>query len=382
MDIKQKSLFMPAFFLWFLSELIAMDTTLYEIAGNGVLAVSHVVEYIVLFLLLIQCVFYQQYSWRQLICLAVLAVPILPASIVSKDLRFATLLLLIAASKNTEFDEIVRCTYYMLLCMIPLIILLCFMGVLPDHTTSALYRGVKTRYSLGFSLPNRLGFRIFQLFSCHFYLRRKDFRFRDWIYGIAAILFIYLVPNFLTSCYCIGLLLALALVDRMMEKYGVRMLSFYRNALIFIALLSNGMSLFLTWNGAKHGIWAYVDGWISYRFSFCHEALLKYGISLFGKNIAGSSDMLLDNGYVTILLRFGVAVYLFISISLLIQLVYSKKRDSALFLLLVVLAVDGISQEIIFRASYNVFLLALGDILYEKQGEQRITDIGKDKAAI
>lgn len=382
MDVKQKSLFMPAFFLWFLSELIAMDTTLSEIAGNGVLIVSHGIEYIVLFLLLVQCIFFQQYSWKQLICLAVFAVPILPVSVISGDLRFATLLLLIAAGKNTEFDEIVRNTYYILLFMIPLIILLCLVGVLPDHTTSALYRGIKTRYSLGFSLPNRLGFRIFQLFSCHFYLRRQNLRFRDWIYGIAAILFIYLVPNFLTSCYCIGLLLALSLADRMIEKYRAGMLYLYRNALVLVAVLSNGMSLFLTWNGAKHGIWADIDGWISYRFSFCHEVLLKYGISLLGKNITGSPSLLLDNGYVAILIRFGAAVYLLVSISLLAQLVYSKKREPALFLLLVVLAIDGISQEIIFRASYNVFLLALGDILYEKQGEQRITDAGKEQAAI
>ena len=85
----------------------------------------------------------------------------------------------IVAAKDADLDKIIRIAYKILLIMLAIIISICLLGFIENVT---LMRGNVERFSLGFSHPNQLGLRIFQLIACQCYVYRYRLRKRNYIY--------------------------------------------------------------------------------------------------------------------------------------------------------------------------------------------------------
>ena len=171
--IKADNFFIYIFVLWYSTEIL-YNSTLKDIMGISMNKISDIITWIV-FLLLVQILFLQTYSKRELFLIAGITFPIVLATVLSVHRTIMSAWMFIVAAKNVEFKQIIHTAYKILLIMIPIIFLLCLAGIIDNRI---LMRGSVRRYSLGFSHPNQLGLRTFQLAACHCYVDKDIFWYK------------------------------------------------------------------------------------------------------------------------------------------------------------------------------------------------------------
>jgi hypothetical protein len=357
--------------LWFGTEVL-FNSTLDKLFIWKMSDVNDQMALVVLVLLMIQIVFFQQYTVREVVIVATLSLPIIYATMNSDHNKMMSTWIFIIAAKYIDFDRIIRIAYYIELVMTVLVIYLFLSGVITEYT---LYRGSMIRHSLGFNHPNQLGIRLFLLIVCRCYIRLEKLHFLDWLIVIATAIFVNRVANSKTSFYA---LLILALIIAGYEFVNILKGSYdkYSGFLIFIAALSNVCSIYLSViNLKKHHIINHVNKLLSFRFSQCHRTMQYYGIKLFGQDvklifsrpgIGRTYHFWLDNAYMTILLRYGLIVFAIFSALYIITMHYLKRTEQHfLVAILCLYAIYGIMENNFFSMSQNLFLLLLSYPIYK-----------------
>ena len=168
--IKLNDFYLFIFALWYSSEIL-YNSTLKNIMGLSIARFSDITTWIVFGLLLVQILFFQTYTKRELLIIVSITIPIVIATVLSGQRTFMSAWMFIVAARNVEFRRIIYAAYKILLIMIPMIVLLCLLGIIDNRI---LMRGSVRRFSLGFSHPNQLGLRIFQLVACYCYVKWKN----------------------------------------------------------------------------------------------------------------------------------------------------------------------------------------------------------------
>ncbi len=377
MKVQKKNYFIYIFIFWYVAKIIC-STTFETICGIPVDTVSSMVNYLVLVLLMIHMVFFQSYGKKEFVIIAALSFPFLITAAVSRNFSLLSGWMFVVAAKDNDFEQTIGMVYRALFFSILFVFALYSCNIIEDYT---MVRGGVTRHSFGFSHPNQLGVRLFQLIACHCYLHRLKMRAVD--YGVAAVaaVFVYIVPNSQSSCMCIAALALLLSVVCLLEKYAERMLSFYGKCLIAAAALVNMSSVFLSLVDVKrNAVLQQVDRWMSYRFSHSFEVLQVYGIPLWGQKVLlmeeerqkmgmmdGAGRLYLDNAYMSLLIKYGVISYLIFSVAyLLLMNDCRKKRRYFTASILLVYALYGIMENAVFMMSHNIFLLAFAGMMYER----------------
>lgn len=335
-------------------------------------------DYFILALLSINIFCFQRYRRDELIRVALVSVPIVIATILSKNGNIMSCWLFIAASKNIELDKVIRKAEKIFIIMIPSIIILCFAGVLKNHIVMRGSVGT-VRMSLGFEHPNYLGGRIFQLFICIFYRRRGVFHFLDYIFIFSAILFVYFVPNSQTAYMTLIILVMVQAVYVLLNKYTKKGVQKLCTLLIFASLFLNVFSVYMgTRDLSSNKALSELDHFLSSRFSVCYTEVKLFGINMLGQDVNLSlkermargvyQGLYLDNAYLSLLIRFGVVVYVIFTAAYIYNL-YSCKRKNNIVLLLIlfVYSVYGVFERQMYLMSYNIFMLTFASLVYNKR---------------
>ncbi|HBA97998.1 MAG TPA: hypothetical protein DCZ23_07815 [Lachnospiraceae bacterium] len=119
---------------------------------------------------------------------------------------------------------------------------------------------------------------------------------------------------------------------------------------------------------ADSEIMAAINEFITGRLSLAYTGLKKYGITLFGKNIpmegfGGSTKhtkpyFFIDSSYLFILLRYGL-VFLGMVFIIYGVICYKNRQDTALMLVIVLLAISSSIDHHLMEEAYNPFAYAL-----------------------
>lgn len=363
------------FVLWYSTEIV-FSTTLETILGIPTSTLNSMLNWLIFVLLMFQILLLlPAYEKRELLIIVGISFPIVIATLLSDNKQILSAWMFIVAAKDESLDRIIHIAYKILMIMLPIVIILCMLGFIEDNTL--IMRGVK-RYSLGFSHPNQLGVRVFQLIVCHCYIYKEKLKTWNYLFIILAIVFIYAIPNSQTACICMIILLFLLLIYKCMEKRKPFILEIYTKCLWIGALLMNVLSLILTFIDIKaNPILARINGWMSSRFSHGHKIWMMYGVSFFGQKIYVSEEerklvditekLWLDNAYMSILLRHGIIVFLIFSIGYLWLIKYtSMQKQYILVIILSLYAIYGVMETILYQIAHNIFLLAFAGLLYRK----------------
>ena len=365
------------FILWYSTEIV-FNTTLETMMGISVLKISSIINWLVFLLLMVQIVVFQTYRKKELFIIALITIPIVTATVLAEHKSMLSAWMFIVASKNVNFKEIIKTAYVILLVEVPMIIIMCFAGVIDDRI---IMRNDRQRFSLGFSHPNQLGLRVFQLIVCHCYLRRDKFRIRDYIYILCAVLFSIYVPNSQTAYICLVILLLLVFLFGWLKEYHGMAMEIYMKGLVIGVFLLNLFSIVLTLvDVKKYPFLVQIDKWMSIRFSTGHRVWLLYGISFFGQKVyiteeerrmAGINRIFfLDNAYANILLRYGIFVFAIFSIGFLFLVkCEGKQKNYMLVIILFVYSLYGVMEAGLYMMTHNIFLLSFADVLYQKTDE-------------
>lgn len=357
---------------WFGSEVL-INSNIEKIFEVEIATINDYMSYVVLGLLGIQLFFLQDYQVRELLGIFFISLPVVIGTINSGHNILMSTWLFILATKYVDLDKVVEIHYYVLVIMLVIMFTLFGMGFIKDVL---LYRGSIVRHSFGFSHPNFLGMRVFQLALARAYIRRKNISIIDYIFLIAAIWFVYKYPNCKTAYYALAVFLILLIVYKAIGviENGREVLL---KAMSVMAGLVNVSCIILTIINVKsNSLLTKLDKAMSYRFSLCHNVYRKYGISLLGQNIdlvgyirgVIGRKYYMDIAYTTLLERYGIVVYIIFSVLYLMSIYWAYKcSKDMLVIVLCMYSIYGIMEPNYFALSYNIFLIALSYPLYSKQ---------------
>jgi len=375
--------------LWFSTEIL-FNSTLEYIFWWEIGAVNQLMAFLVLGLVFTQIVFFQHYSFRELVILIVISGPIILGTLNSGNNVMLSTWLLIISAKYIDFDDAMKLTYYVLLFFVPLVIYLYFAGIIDEKTA---YRGMVVRHSLGFNHPNWLGIRVFQLVLSRAYLRRNKLNLVDYILDIIAIYFVYKVPNSQTAYILLVIFLIMKALYDIADLFQGGRLAFIK-FLIGCAAFANVFSIFMSViDIRKYYFFKRVDKLLSLRFSWCHRTMKAFGVSLFGKYIELYGRRMntlyrkfyMDTAYVAILLRYGIIVFILFSVLYIVTMRYLlKTRNYFLIMILCLYAIYGIMENTFFSMTQNIFLLALAAPIFNKslKDETSLVERGRTRIRI
>lgn len=372
--IKFKNFFIYIFILWYSTEIL-FNSTLDSIMGISTDEISNIVTWLIFALLIFQIVFLQSYTKRELMIIILITVPVIIATVLSGQRQMMSVWMFVVAAKNVDVDKVIRTAYKILLVMLPAVVILCLLGVIENAT---MMRGSVQRFALGFSHPNQLGLSVFQLMACYCYINKDKLNKLNYIYFLLAVLFLVKIPNSKTAYIATTVLLLMLVLYKFIKNQKPEYMIAYEKGILIGAFCLNFFSIIFSYIDVNRNfILARVNSWMSSRFSVCHKVWLLYGVSFWGKRIyvteseralVGIKNRLwLDNSYVSLLLRYGILIYLIFSIGYLC-LVKSMliKREYVLAIILFLYAIYGLMETGWYMITHNIFLITFSTLLYRK----------------
>lgn len=375
------------FAIW-LSTDILLNTTLESIFGIPKDMIDSFSNLLVSAMLVVQLSLFQTYKRKELLIIAAVTLLLLISAVNSHYLALMSTWLFIVTAKDIDKRQLIALAKRILQILIPLIILLYFVGVLENDI---MYRNGEIRQSLGFAHPNQLGLRIFQWVACSIYLTDgKHIGISKMILYIILGIFIYLVPNSQSATACLFLLIIGILFLQILGK-KTKWKKRFAGALLFGAFGVNLGSVFLSLSDISgNPFLKKIDRLLSIRFSAGHRVYELYGIKWLGqmayvsekeREMLGITEKLyLDNSYMTLLVRYGILVYLLFTVCFFV-LVWKLYRSEQykLLVILVTYSVYGIMENSVYMMTHNIFILTMGMVLYvsprlDTAKEKRITN--------
>lgn len=373
-NVKFKNFFLYIFILWYSTEIL-FNSTIKSIMGISADKISNIVTWIVFALLMFQIVFLQSYTKRELLVIIFITFPVIIATVLSGQRQMMSVWMFIVASKNVDVDRVIRAAYKILLVMIPAVMIMCLLGVIENAT---LMRGSVRRFALGFSHPNQLGLSVFQLMACYCYVHKDKLDKLNYIYFLLTILFLFRIPNSKTAYIAMVVLLFMLVLYVFINEHKPAYMSTYEKGILLGTFLLNFFSIVFSYIDVNRNfILARINSWMSSRFSVCHKVWLLYGVSFFGQKVYVTEDerklvglknkLWLDNSYTSLLLRYGILMFLIFSIGYwcLIKSMLIKK-EYVLAIILFLYAVYGLMETGWHMITHNIFLITFSTMLYSK----------------
>lgn len=239
----------------------------------------------------------------------------------SGDLYWSILILLIYNSKRVDIERVYKISLRIIVIGIFAVLVLCLFGILPDILTSRnmVAKVNYNRHSLGFYHSNVLPLLIFYLEVYYICLVKE--RIQDNVI-VFFMLLAGVVSVFCNSRNAVFLSLALSIFvifAKRMKKEEYKIL--YRVTVFSIPCVT-GFSFSMMFLLLKGGIWNTIDSFFSGRYRLAIFKMRRIGIHFINimSNETFESDniiyvdgrdlstIVLDNGYLYIILRYGILI--------------------------------------------------------------------------
>ncbi|MFE0623419.1 hypothetical protein ACFW1J_18580 [Priestia aryabhattai] len=267
-----------------------------------------------------------------------------------------------------SFDEIIKIDLKVKLFACCLVIALSFLGIIDSQITYS-SRGV-LRTSLGFIHANILSLIVLNICFDWIYLRFYKLKWFEYIFIFFIAFILYFTTNSLTSISALFFLVAFNIIVKCVKKLNIGYTVL--NVLMFMVVpMAFLFSLYIavSYSPSNNFLMTLNELWTG-RVASVHDFYDEYGVSFFGQSIEmistaqaaeqGVSPHVLDNGYMRLLLRFGMVVTVILLgmlIKLNFQLLCNKRY--ALVACLNSYCIIGLMESSFYRIEYNPFLLAL-----------------------
>ena len=294
------------------------------------------------------------------------------------------LAVLVIGIRNFDLEKLFRRLFAALLCGTVFIMALGAAGII---TAKTIERGDGTiRQAFGFYHPNTLGMRLFQIASMNLLLRtRKKIRFADAAFALLLGLFVLKAAHSRTSSlllFGIGFLAfgVMALEAETGTRGRHRPLTGLAGFASIGAFLIPAAAVFgFLWLG-QYGDDSMFDSTIWSRISQSAAYLREYGISPFGRALYYREGALrtgmeslytLDNGYMYLLLGFGIPAFLlFLTGQIVLVIKTFLERRWMHFVILLLYMAYLMMETTPLRVDCNFLLLMLTEVLYMRKREE------------
>lgn len=328
------------------------------------------------FLLVFVAFLFERHSIKEWsLSLALLIISCLSAYYSGEALGVLSFSAFIIAGSIVTSDKVFRAYFYAVIISALIVLLLYGVGFLPHE-----YMNDEGRFRmlLGFGYPTFLPKYFFSVTMTYLVLKRKEIS----VYDTIIIMVINIVLKQLTDTravfYCIVLFLAMCWLLRIMPYLFRTNLFKYFIMLWMPFMMVFSISLPLIYrksNDLMYNLNAILSG----RLALGHDAIEKYGLSLFGKEIKWSTGQYgitrfeeyfyVDSLYLNIALVYGIIVMLLFVVSFTMLGVKAYNENNYMIcIVVIIIALFSFSDPEFFGVKNNPFLILIGmSILSNKE---------------
>ena len=294
--------------------------------------------------------------------------------ITCKDYSLLFLVFLLFYMQGIDFNSFIKKDMYFRIIAIILVLLAYKLGLTDNYY--ALRENGLVRSSMGFSHPNSFGIYIMCICADYIYLKLGKLKLYDYIIFSILIYIISIYSNSRTSQIAILMLLIFCIIINKF-KFDFTKSKTAKMFILGLPFLLILISLYLGMNFEYNSKFSSLNKILSGRLSYANYYLNHYSFNLFGNNLLTTSNLInqdkpliLDNSYLTLLLKFGVvSTIIFICIIEKIMIDGFRKENKTLILIMIVLLITSFSENYLFQYQTNVFLLYFATSLNERRQE-------------
>ena len=311
---------------------------------------------------------------KELIQLLFLLVITLLYAMKTYDLYWSILILLIYNSKIANIENIYKISIRILWIGIVSVLFFCLIGILPDILTSRDTIGQIefNRHSFGFYHSNVLPLLIFYLEAYYICLTKDKAR--------EVVIALYMIMSVVVNSFChsrngqyLSLFLSIFIIFvRRIGQEKCKVL--YKAAMLSVPIMSV-FSFSMMFLLLKGGIWNTIDSFFSGRFRLAIFKMRRVGIHLINimSNKAFINDNILyvnekklrtvviDNGYLYIILRYGILVLLFYFLVAYLLAKKNKENICVLGTLIAVFIANFVDNDLVDYSFFPFILWAFND---------------------
>ncbi|MCI8527567.1 MAG: hypothetical protein HFH82_00185 [Lachnospiraceae bacterium] len=302
------------------------------------------------------------YSFQELCIMAIMLLGAFVSAYRAGDMRVLWFVLVIAASKGTDFDKCVRISFRTMLgcCMVFVLFYIIGLTESPHIVTE---RGM--RFGLGLGHPNMCA-AYYSLLMVHIiylcFQRLKISHFVLFALG-AGVVYGITKSNTGVAVTLVTIIVSVVIKFLPAKKFNIKV--------IVLGMLA-GIAVFTILPIIYNEKLSVLDNWMTGRIHQANFYYAKYGISLFGNNVnydltKWNRDNILDMGFAKILIHNGLFYYVLVVGGYFICLrkaVKHMRRD--LMALFVSMLVYMFTENVATFIFMNVSMLAFADTLFQK----------------
>lgn len=301
-------------------------------------------------------------------------------SFLTGDLYWSILVLLIYSSKMVSIKKIFNISSKIIIIGIIIVLFLCLIGILPDTITARNSMEIDNyaRHSLGFYHSNTLPLLFLYLEIYYIFIKNNKLNFKIIILFTIISIILNIICNsrnaFFLSCFLfisilyekfIGFRKNFKNIVYIITKFSIPVMSAFSYAMLFLLL--------------KGGIWDTVDMIFSGRFRLAIFKMKRIGIHLV--NFMSNKDFIndnviyangefldnivLDNGYLYVMFRYGTLILLFY---FMIGLILSKRVNGDINLLItlnIVFFANFVDNDLVDYSFLPFMLWAFNDLSFD-----------------
>lgn len=289
----------------------------------------------------------------------------------------ALMLIFIYCSRDISLDIVFKITIVITSLMLVFIIGSCFLGIIPNYIDY----GSRTRQYLGFRYTLYGPAFLFNITLLYLYIKQNKI---TWVGTGIVVLANILVYQWTGSRLSFGLsviAILFAIAVKYFWNYFNRRHWWYW-IVVFSFLICAVSSLILTVTYSTENAWlSYLDKIGGRRISQAHISLVRYGIHLWGQNIAwvgngrdayGKRSMgaylYVDCLYIRLLQHYGpVFTGIFIILVTITMIICYRQAKYYLLFMLAFVAVHCMIDDLSWHLYYNTFWLVIGMLLMKKR---------------
>lgn len=345
------------------------------IANSNAAAYSiSIISYIAILIFLSKILLTMKYSIRELCLMGILLIGGGISAISSKDMRVLWFAIVFSASKNIDFDKLVRYSFRVMIicCMTFVIMYLC--GLI-EGSHSITDKGIRLSFGLGHANMCAAYYSLIIMFILYIYYNKiKIYHIILFVIGEYGV---YLATKSNTGLIVVSITLLMFIVVKYfpMQKFNIKVIA---SAIIIIIAFFTILPIIYDKNIS---ILKLLDKLMTGRLRQANYYYLNYGIRLFGNDIRAdllkvNTDNILDMGYAKMLINNGLFFYIIVVggyLLLIKRAIKEQRKDIIVFFgaMLIYLLSENVATYIFM----NVTMMSFSEILFKanklKQTERK-----------
>lgn len=294
------------------------------------------------------------YSGKKIFAISLILLISLVIFIKYQSLIILEIVLVATNCINKDFSKIIK--YDMLIKIFLLITIITFYMIgLTNGNYEVIMRNNVIRRSLGFFHPNTLAMFFMVITFEYLYLNKSKMNIFKFLLVLVLSIIFTKITDSRTALYCtVGLIITIIFNIKKRKKiFNNKLLNFIITNSFIIFLLSSFIISVMYLNGFTYA--NKLDILLNNRISYQAFFVKNYHITLFGNNVI--YDITLDNGYLKLLLNFGLIPAIIYAFIYLCNFKKGIQKDSIYIAILILILIYSLCESSMLYVSYNVFFL-------------------------